>query len=135
MLCFLHIFLIACCQTIDVDVSASDSRLLFLNGIYQIHSEFNNRPAYKHESSEAYLFFLNKDEGFGDSHWVIEDELGKTVNDMGQKVYGFIRYDGTDSCPEAVGQQWSHVWKQNVIDTNIKINCSRMYILYYYYKL
>ena len=82
----LHIFVIACCQTIDVDVSASDSRLLFLNGIYRIRSEFNNRPAYKHEYSEAYLFFLNKDEGFGDSHWVIEDELGKTVDDMDQKV-------------------------------------------------
>ena len=64
---------------------------------------------------EFYLFFLNKDEGIGDSRWVIEGELGKSGN------YGYIRSEGTDNCPEAAGQQWSHVWNQNVIDANIKI--------------
>ena len=88
---------------------------------------YNGRPSYKHVSAEYYLFFLNQGEGWGDSHWVIEDRLGKTKNDDGVKVYGLVRYDGNDHCPELAGLKWSQVWNRNVVDDNIKINCQSKY--------
>lgn len=116
-------FLTDCCNKLNVDVSESDYHIGHFTGSYELRSMHNDYPAFKHESSEKWIFFVKDGEGYGDSHWAFEDELGKTQM-SGSTLYGKIRYDGTNKCPETVGQQWSHYYAPGKIDETIGINCA-----------
>ena len=87
---------------------------------YSFHSMYNEKPVYKAKSREMYLFFLAE----SPARWVIEDIIGKKVNDRGTPVSGFIRHEGNLACPEDVGNSWKHLWNGAVVDPRITVQCS-----------
>ena len=95
-----------------------------VGGIYEFHSEFNGRYAYKNANRNYFLFFIEGNQETGKSRWVIENELGKFLGPDGARYHGYIRYEGDQFCPSEVGKQWHNVWNQGSIDQNIQVRCS-----------
>ena len=87
---------------------------------YSFHSMYNEKPAYKAKSRNMYLFFLAE----SPARWVIENTIGKKVNDQGTPISGFIRHEGNLACPEDVGNSWKQVWNMTVVDPRITVQCS-----------
>ena len=107
---------IGCCHQVRVHLMIDEK----LDGIYSYYLMHNGRPAYRKDSTNYMLFFVNETSGSGPSRWIIEDGFKETE-------YGFIRYEGENKCPyEDVpfqGQSWSHVLAQGVVDPTIWITC------------
>ena len=109
-------YVTGCCHQVRVHLMIDEK----LDGVYSYYLMHNGRPAYRKDSTNYMLFFVNETSGSGPSRWIIEDGFKETE-------YGFIRYEGENKCPyEDVpfqGQSWSHVLAQGVVDPTIWITC------------
>ena len=80
----------------------------------------NGRPAYRKDSTNFLLFFVNETSESGPSRWIVEDGFKETE-------HGFIRYEGENNCPyDSVpfqGQTWSNVHAKTIVDQNIWMTC------------
>ena len=83
-------------------------------GSYQFDSIHEGRPAYFSEETKQYLYFVSEHP----ARWIMDDTLGK------KDGHGYIRHEGNAFCPDLVGQKWSAYWNKNVVNKNIKVECS-----------
>ena len=107
-----------------MDVSKSDKRIKDVSGQYEFYTKFNGRSAFKHTSSNYFLFFVDKNNTSGNSRWVIEDLLGKVKVPSGGEYLGIIRHEGEEKCPSEVGKKWNQIWNHTSIDPNITVTCA-----------
>ena len=88
-----YLFSGSCCDSLEI---SGPGIPIFENSkvpdTYSFHSMYNEKPAYKAKSSEKYLFFVAE----SPARWVIDNILGKIVDDQGNPVSGFI---GTGRIP------------------------------------
>ena len=105
-----------CCHQLRVHFKLDKK----MNGVYSYYLMHNGRPAYRKDSTNYLLFFVNETSGSGPSRWMIEDGFKETE-------YGLVRYIGENKCPyENVpfqGQNWSHVLAKTIIEPAIPITC------------
>lgn len=112
-----------CCNEIniefnDYEMSNSVTSISFLNGVWATHSNFNGRPVYKLNS--YFMFYTETD---GPKRWLVEQTIGKTRNEAGTIVHGYMRNERDVSCPEDAGTSWSHAWNPFVVDSSITVQC------------
>ena len=98
-------------------------------GTYQFLKEFNGRNAYKHTNRNFFFFFIEGNEITGNSRWVIENSMDPQSKYW--EHHGYIRYENDVSCPGNVGKQWINVWKNEAIDQNIEVQCSKGMFIFY----
>ena len=86
-----------------VQIQGREVHEAVVSGQYDYHGVLNNRPSYKHQTEDLYLFYAGwwkVDAG----HWYSNED-----EDKKRSILGFIRSDDNTVCPElASPDSWKY---------------------------
>ena len=103
-----------CCSSLDVSTTGISNSSQFVRfGAYHRQETFTDRPAYKHETRDEYLFYMP---GRTRGLWMIGPEVGKFSGGLANR--------DDEVCPENISKNWKFAdGKGWVVDSEVNVKC------------
>ena len=104
-----------CCSSVEVSTTGTSNSSQFVRfGTFYRQDTFSNRPAFKHELRDEYLFYMP---GRARGLWMIGPEIGKFSGGLANR--------DDEVCPENIHRRWKFAdGKGWVVDSKINVTCA-----------
>jgi hypothetical protein len=103
-----------CCSSLEVSTTGTSNSSQFSRfGAYHRQDTFSDRPTFKHESRDEYMFYMP---GRSRGLWMIGPQIGKFSGGLANR--------GDEVCPENLRRSWKFANGRGwVVDSKVNITC------------